>query len=578
MQNNTDKPDYRGLRALILTRVSTAEQEKKYSHAAQERTVREKLIEPLGLRIVDEERHIIHDTYTGLEYRYREALEHILEMAERGEFDLLCMDVLDRGLGRKALAREMFRMQLRELGVRILTTQEGDHADDDSLEGQITRFHKGIKAEEEILDLVRRTSAGRREKALGNEEKGIPGRLVGNGTRLYGYHYLYNEKGDRIGFELNFSVVHVEADGTEWTEVSVVRFIFESAADGISTRQICRILNQKGIPSPFVTKGMKDRRIKEKPLWQPPVVGRMLKDSAYYGEYRQFKTANIGRKPGYKRIARRNTTEEEQVILHIPAIVTKELALKANKRIAQNKRLATRNNQTSKESLLRGGLAKCGYCGTNLRVFRHNDTRKNGEVVAYFSYNCAATHNRVDLCKGCSITVDMLDQAAWEEAVKIIRDPTELDRKIADIIKQNSPKQQRQRALKTLNAILSEEETYRKNLANEMRKKALSERTVAFLQKQLTDLEQQEQEARKNLADEKKMQQQQENLERRIAEFYRQCQEWREKLGDPQFTPSFKFKRDACLYFGITATVWKVDHKPRYLIHTDPSDIAELLS
>lgn len=578
MQHNSDKPDYRGLRALILTRVSTAEQEKKYSHAAQERQVREKLIEPLGLRIMDEARHIIHDTYTGLEYRYREALEHILEMAESGEFDVLCMDVLDRGLGRKALAREMFRMQLRELGVRILTTQESDHADDDSLEGQIIRFHKGIKAEEEILDLVRRTSDGRREKALGDEEKGIPGRLVGNGTRLYGYRYLCNEKGDRIGFELNFSIVHVEADDTEWTEVAVVRFIFESAADGVSTRQICRILNQKGIPSPFVTKGMKDKRVTEPPFWQPQVIGRMLKNSAYYGEYHQFQTANVGRKPGYKRIARRNTTEDEQVILRIPAIVTKELALKAQKRVSHNKQLATRNNQTSKESLLRGGLAKCGYCGTNLRVFRHCDTRKNGEEVAYFSYNCAKPYNKVDLCKGCSITVDMLDAAAWEKAVEIIRDPTELDQKIADIIKKNSATQQRKRALKTLNAILSEEETYRNNLAREMRKKTLSERTVAFLQKQLTDLEQQEQEARKNLADEQKMQQQQENLERRIAEFHQQCQEWRENLDDPQFTPSFKFKRDACLYFGITATVWKVDHKPRHLIHTDPSEIVELLS
>lgn len=105
---NTDKPDYRGKRALILTRVSTAIQEKKYSHAAQERTVREKLIEPLGLRL-DENRHIIHDTYTGLEYRYRQALEDILAMAERQEFDVLCMDVLDRGLGRKALAREFIQ-------------------------------------------------------------------------------------------------------------------------------------------------------------------------------------------------------------------------------------------------------------------------------------------------------------------------------------------------------------------------------------------------------------------------------------------------------------------------------------
>src|SRR3989440_5885323 len=233
MQNNVDNL-YRGKRALILTRVSTAKQEEKYSHAAQLRQVREKLIIPLGLRVVDEKRHIIHDTYSGLEYRYRKALDDVLEMAERGEFDVLCMDVLDRGLGRKALARELFRMQLREFGVRILTTQESDHADDDSLEGQIIRFHKGIKAEEEVKDLVRRTSDGRRQKALGDTEKGIPGQLVGNAARLYGYQYIVDAHGNRIGYELNFSIVHVEADGTEWTEVAIVRFIFESAAEGIS--------------------------------------------------------------------------------------------------------------------------------------------------------------------------------------------------------------------------------------------------------------------------------------------------------------------------------------------------------
>src|SRR5713101_8453291 len=106
--------NYRGLRALLLTRVSTSIQAKNYSHAAQERQVRDKLIEPLGLQL--DAKHIINDTYTGLEYRYRTALDSILAMAERHEFDVLVMDVLDRGLGRKALAREIYRMQLRELG------------------------------------------------------------------------------------------------------------------------------------------------------------------------------------------------------------------------------------------------------------------------------------------------------------------------------------------------------------------------------------------------------------------------------------------------------------------------------
>lgn len=248
MANTADMSDYRGKRALILTRVSTARQEEKYSHAAQERKVREKLIAPLGLYIVDEARHVIRDTYSGLEYRYREALERILEMAERQEFDVLCMDVLDRGLGRKALARELFRMQLRELGIRILTTDPSDHADDDSLEGQIMRFFKGHKAEDEVNDFVRRTKDGKREKALGDEDKGRPPQIVGTGNRLYGYEFVFSEKGIRVGYRLKLDIVHIEADGTEWTEVQVVIFIFESAASGISVRAICKLLNAKKYP------------------------------------------------------------------------------------------------------------------------------------------------------------------------------------------------------------------------------------------------------------------------------------------------------------------------------------------
>src|SRR5690349_9398071 len=91
--------DYRGKRALILLRVSTEEQEKKYGFPAQLRSIREKIIERYGLRILDEEKYIKRDTYTGMEFREREILAEILEMAKRREFDVLVMDVLDR-LGR----------------------------------------------------------------------------------------------------------------------------------------------------------------------------------------------------------------------------------------------------------------------------------------------------------------------------------------------------------------------------------------------------------------------------------------------------------------------------------------------
>lgn len=230
---NNDISKHRGKRAIILTRVSTPDQEKKFSHAAQERQVREKLISPLGLRIVDEKKHVIHDTYSGLEYRYRKALEDILEMAERREFDVLCMDVLDRGLGRRALARELFRMQLKELGVSVLTTLESDHADDDSLEGWVMRAIKGYKAEEEINDFVRRSRNGKWEKALGDPEKNVSGQILGTGMRLYGYQFVLNERGTRIGYTPNYTVIYVDAQGVEWTEVKVVLYIFEEAAKGV---------------------------------------------------------------------------------------------------------------------------------------------------------------------------------------------------------------------------------------------------------------------------------------------------------------------------------------------------------
>jgi hypothetical protein len=276
---------YRGQRALILTRVSTGVQAKRFGHAAQERGVREDIIEPNMLYVVD----VIRDTYTGLEYQYREALDRILRMAERGEFDVLCMDVLDRGLGRKAVARELYRMQLRDFGIHILTTEPSDHSDDDSFEGLAARMRKGLKAEEEILDTVRRTTNGRREKALGNPEEGTPPQVVGNGVRHYGYKYIRNNKGTIIGYELNLDVIYIDKDGVKWTEVMVVRFVFESVANGVSLNQIAATLNEKGIPTVLASRGIRHERMKENPCWQRMHLSRMVKDTIYYGEYRMVK-------------------------------------------------------------------------------------------------------------------------------------------------------------------------------------------------------------------------------------------------------------------------------------------------
>jgi hypothetical protein len=216
----------------------------------------------------------------------------------------------------------------------------------------------------------------------------------------------------------------------------------------------------------------------------------------------------------YKHPVKRQTSENEQVIIPIPAIVTKELAEKANRRVAANKQLAARNNQTSKESLLQDGFARCAYRKCSLRVDRIIRTHASGEEVAQFHYDCSNTNLKGGKCSGCFISVDLLDRAVAEYIVEFMRDPSVVDKK---------------------------------------RQKLLADSPIS-------------------------KRQQQENLERRIITFHEQCAETREPLDDPQFIPSFSFQREALFFFGISVTVWRSGTKPRYEIRTDPPEMKELLS
>jgi hypothetical protein len=146
------------------------------------------------------------------------------------------------------------------------------------------------------------------------------------------------------------------------------------------------------------------------------------------------------------------------------------------------------------------------------------------------------------------------------------------------LLKGNPLKKRQQKALKDLNKILAEQEALRANLSKEMKKKSMSEQTVALLGRDLADLERQEQEAREDLANQQQVQQQYEDLDRRIAEFHAQCTEWREKLDTPEFQPDTHFYREAILFFGITGKVWRKGTEPPYEFYPRPPAIVELLS
>ncbi|HEY0755106.1 MAG TPA: recombinase family protein, partial [Ktedonobacteraceae bacterium] len=510
----------------------------------------------------EEESHVIHDTYTGLEYRYRAALDEILHMAERHEFDVLCLDVLDRGLGRKGVSREIFRGQLRELGIHILTTEKSDHSDDDSLEGQLMRLLKGYKAEEEINDFVRRTKNAKRDKALGNPAKGIPPKVIGNGSRDYGYEYVRDAEGKVETIAPNYDVVLVDSKGIEWTEVRVMVFMFRCAKHRIPLRGICRRLNKIGIPTPSVSKGTKyasNGVHAEKLVWEVSVVSRLLRKLTYSGK-KVVNTQHAVRVPELKYRRRITTSPEEQIIVPVPAIVSIELQEEVIRNLQRNQKFSRRNNQSETPVLLYGGLAKCGNCGRTAREWRQHWNLKGGGEQEYTYYQCMTRFNSLHTCPGCCINARLVDTAAWNEALKIIHNPFIADKALEDK-KSKDPTAERRRQI---NQDLTKNRNRQKNIRADLVRmsgdgKLDFETEEAYLG-ELKDLKRVEQGYITALADDEKIHQEWQAAEKVLERLHKKCAVIRDKLKRPGYEPDFKDKRDMIEFFGMTAIIWNDGH------------------
>lgn len=572
--------EYRGMRAWLMTRVSTPKQEEGYGHPAQEQAVHEKLVDPLELKVV----RIIRDTYTGMDFEERKALDEILQGAKHKEFDILVLDVLDR-LGRKGLERELWRMRLRATDVRILTTDPADHADDDTLTGEIIRLINGYGSEQEVNNIRRRTMNGRRAKAEGRQKDGTVGerKVIGQGVPPYGYHFVFDDRGKRVNFSLNYEVIHVDQYGEKWTEVRVIRLIFELAAEGVTLMNIATYLNERGIPSPQAVPKNRPKNSKnehaKKPIWQRSELSRMLHFSDYWGERHELKTRLVPKVPGKKYQPRQQTSEAEQVIVPVPAIVTKELAEKAHKRLAQNLRRATRNNPNPEDTLLRAGLARCGYCGASMKVTRlYTRPGVNGQGQDYYiRYSCSGVY-LIGKCKGCTITAHLLDDAAWEKVIEVVNDPLKLAEKILARKPKDPTEEDRKNINEKLADIKKQKSQYQTQLSELMMEGKLDPDTKEFLISQLHHLNEQEQRWTTQLAKVGEAHDRWKKGHNKLEELREECAIMREHIHDPNYTLSYKTKRDFVEYLGITAIVWRPEHKPRFKIECNPPDIATLIA
>jgi site-specific DNA recombinase len=179
----------------------------------------------------DRERWQIIDTYhdaaiSGASVILRPGIQALLQDAQRGKFDIVLAEALDRVSRDQADVATLFK-HLRFAGVQIVTLAEGE----------ISELHVGLKGTMNALflkDLAAKTHRGLR----GRVEKGKAG-----GGLCYGYDVVkrIDSEGEPVRGERKIN----EA------EAIVVRRIFREFAAGKSPRAIATDLNRDGIPGPF---------------------------------------------------------------------------------------------------------------------------------------------------------------------------------------------------------------------------------------------------------------------------------------------------------------------------------------
>jgi site-specific DNA recombinase len=392
--------------AALYVRVSTALQELDgTSLSTQETACRAKLaewgIDPTAALL-------LRETHTGVDLWERPELTRLRAAMQRHEIDLVVCYDLDR-LSRDPSHAGVLFSEADFHGVDIIFV-EGNL--DRTPEGELLRQVRGYAGKVEWLRIRDRVHRGHR----GRVEKGLP--IVGC-RPPYGYRWADAE---RSRLEVNPATA------------PVVERIFTSIATGATANKLAQAFTAEGIPVPS-----------GRPIpWNGNTITKLLREPVYLGRREALRSETYDVKvPGVGRRKRHRDRDDPVAMPNVaPALVTSEVAAAAIAQLEKNKLYATRNARDPQRTLLRGGIARCGYCGRSMGLKTSNQVN----IYACMSrtrYGCPAH----------TITVDSLDALVWNKVREIITRPeivaeelerqrsqdpgttdlTALDRRLADL-------------------------------------------------------------------------------------------------------------------------------------------------
>lgn len=393
------------VRAAIYARVSSDHQAQEQTIESQVSALRERLTSD-GLTL-DDELSFLDDGVSGATLN-RPGLERLRDTAYIGGFQKLYVHSPDR-LSRRYAYQVLVVDELRKQGVEVVFLNRAIGV---SPEEDLLLQMQGMFAEYERAKIIERSRRGKRYKA----SRGSVSVLSG---APYGYRYVSRYEGDgEAAYE-----IHEE-------QSQVVKRIFEWVGrDRISIGAVCRRLKADGIVS-----------AKGKPWWDRTSVWGILKNPAYSGSAAFGKTRTGTRYPqirtqrGRSKTPRRtgstyDTAASERISIPVPAIVSAELFDAVQQQLTEN-RLRGRERKRGSRFLLQGLLECqcCGYAYYGKKVSRSSSKGK----VPYAYYRCVGTDayrfGGKRVCENKQVRTDKLDDAVWNDACELLRNPTLLKR------------------------------------------------------------------------------------------------------------------------------------------------------
>ncbi len=374
------------MRAALYARVSTPGQsEEGTSLGTQEIACRE-YAELRGYEVVGS----FVDVHSGFDLHERAQMTRLRAMVVAGAVDVIVAYAVDR-LTRNQRHLGVLLDETERNEVRLETVSEPL---DQSTMGQFILAARALMAEVEREKIRERSMRGKNARLA-------EGRLPTWTCDLYGY---------RTDRELGVRVVRED-------EAAVVRLIFGSIVEGVSLHEVCRQLNERGVPSPGVTR--MTYRTPKVPVWHASSLQHMVTNPAYKGHSVanrltrvKFRNADTGKVNKRREVIK---PEGEWTVLPgdlTPALVAPDVWERANERLRANRGTYGRNLR--RPYLLRG-LMRCAGCGGAMY------SEQEGGGNQRRTYRCA--NGKKGRCEvRTRVIAEEVEGWAWDEVLGILGD------------------------------------------------------------------------------------------------------------------------------------------------------------